>query len=133
MWCLKDCESLSSYSSAEKFFKGLEVWLLRPNVLDKRVLGAVVTAEGFLCPEWQRCLEHKDLSFRKFMERNRRDRSECLHVVKYLVRRLLPRRKQKHDEYELVIQGKETGKFFDTVTPWHTLGKWVPLKCIKNM
>jgi len=104
---LKSCESLLSQCSVEKFCKSLEVWLLRPNVLDKRVLGAVVKDKGFLSPEWSRCLElNKDVTFQEFLERYRRDRCECGHVVKYLVRRLLPRRKQKQEEYELVIEGK---------------------------
>lgn len=39
------CECVAS-CSVEDFYSGVDVWLKRPNVVNKRLLGAIIVAEG---------------------------------------------------------------------------------------
>ncbi len=106
-WPLEKVECLLPRSSAEGFLGGLEVWLSRPNVLDKNVLGAVRKLEGGLSEKWFELLEpESDTNLEEFLKRCAEVGSGGSHAS-YAVRALLPRKKHSEVAYELVVTGKD--------------------------
>ena len=104
---LKKVECLPSQCTAEGFLSGINVWLTRPNVVDKKVLGAASKLEGSLSSEWLQYILSTELTIKELLERCAHDGSEEGHV-NYVVRALLPRRKQLDIGYELVVTGNHS-------------------------
>lgn len=103
-WVLK--HSLKASCSVGDFYSGVEVWVRRPNVVNRKLLGSVVRLEGPLSPGWV----SKDLAtcdhvtVRELLQRPGQE--EGVDDSKVVVRELLLR--SKHVEYpalEVVVMG----------------------------
>lgn len=103
--------SLDTLCSVSGFHAGVEVWIRRPNVVDKKVLGAVVELEGKLALGWRTGLVDCTsgiVTVRELTERwgEIKQSSSIEHTpARFVVRALLPRRKQLQQSYELVVTG----------------------------
>lgn len=100
-------QSVRVQCSVPGFHAGVEVWICRPNVVDKKVLGAVVQLEGKLSSCWSTGVTSGDVTVRELRERWGEETASSTGYgrVRFVVRTLLPRRKQLQQSYDLVISG----------------------------
>lgn len=90
-WVWREIEGLETNCSANDFLSGVEVWVKRPQVVNRRLLGAVVVKE-----------EGKKLKSEKKCASPQRD-GIMTRVEEYvLVRELLPRAKSVAPRRETV-------------------------------
>lgn len=110
-WQLK-ARSVHVRCSVPGFHAGVEVWIRRPNVVDKKLLGSVMQLEGRLSPGWMAWVMDPTsglVTMRELTERwseGRQSSSVGRDRYRFVVRALLPRRKQLLQSYELVVTGK---------------------------
>ena len=102
--------SASTECTIPGFHAGVAVWIRRPNVVDRKVLGAVVSLTGTLTPGWRRQLVECTLATATIRELGARwdeGKESCSsdHAQKFVVRALLPRRRQFQGSHELVVTG----------------------------
>lgn len=88
------------------------MWIRRPNVLNRKLLGAVVLLENALSPVWSSChLDPRELSHVTVgeLQLQQEESDETLQsgLGRILVRKLLPRVKYIEADLELIVVGME--------------------------
>lgn len=88
------------------------MWIRRPNVLNRKLLGAVVLLENTLSPVWSSCqLDLRELSHVTVgelqLQQEESDGTLQSGLGSILVRKLLPRVKYIEADLELIVVGME--------------------------
>ncbi len=102
---------LEAQCSSADFHSGVNVWLTRPGVVNRKVMGAVIHLDHQLAYEWQ---DHHyntqpgpPVTVCQVMNAPPRATAEdCSSRCRLLVRELLPRVKSALFSYECIIIGK---------------------------
>lgn len=104
MWKLCHCEETSC--TWEEFLSGVDVWIRRPNVLNRRLVGVVHLLECPLSPAWgQQQLDLSHMTVSQLQCDGGAQVDETM-TSKILVREILPReRRVTSSSHELVVIG----------------------------
>jgi hypothetical protein len=103
-WKLKG--SVTASCTEEEFYSGVDVWVRRPNVVNRKLLGAMIQLEGPLSASWM----SKDLDQVTVGELLQQPEQEGVaDGSRIVVRELLPRSSghvQRPTSLELVVTGR---------------------------
>lgn len=102
MWKL--CSSLETSCSGEDFFSGVDVWVRRPNVVNRKLVGVVNLLEASTSPVWGRLAHTDPVTVRELTLQSDKENES-----KLFVRELIPRERGAHSSHELVITGTQVG------------------------
>lgn len=97
--------SLETSCSSEDFYSGVDVWIRRPNVINRKLLGAVIRLEAPLSTAWTSkdpltCSDHVTVG-----ELQQQPCTEQEGGSRIVVRELLPRLRHARPALELVVVG----------------------------
>lgn len=97
--------SLEAACSSEDFYSGVDVWIRRPNVINRKLLGAVIRLEGTLSSAWTSkdplVTDHVTLGELQ----QKAEQEGVANGSRIVVRELLPRLGHVHPALELVVIG----------------------------
>lgn len=102
-WQLK--HSLETSCSSEELYSGVDVWIKRPNVINRKLLGAVIRLEGTLSSAWasKDPLTSDHVTVVQLLQKPEEEGvASCSRIV---VRELLPRLGHVCPALELVVVG----------------------------
>lgn len=114
--------SFETSCSSEAFYSGVDVWTRRPNVVNRKLLGAVVRLEAALSPVWH-SLDHETLSHVTVKELHSAAREQG--GSRMVVRELLPRLSHVQPSLDLVVSdcSNHSVSFFPLELPEEAKGQ----------
>lgn len=106
-WELKPSLTLETSCSSEEFYSGVDVWIRRPNVINRKLLGAMVRLEGTLSSAWisKDPLASDHVTVGELLQKPEQEGVD--NSSRIIVRELLPRLGHVHPALELVVIGTE--------------------------